>query len=30
MHFVVTPTDPSIAYVNLGLQEMEKTAQVVF
>ena len=30
MHFVITPTDPSIAYVNLDLQEMEKTAQVVF
>ena len=30
MHFVITPTDPSIAHVNLDLQEMEKTAQVVF
>ena len=30
MHFVITPTDPSIAHVNLALQEMEKTAQVVF
>ena len=30
MHFVTTPTDPSIAHVNLDLQEMEKTAQVVF
>ena len=29
MHFVITPTDPSIAHVNLDLQEMEKTAQVV-
>ena len=30
MHFVLTPTDPSVAHVNLDLQEMEKTAQVVF
>ena len=30
MHFVITPTDTSIAHVNLDLQEMEKTAQVVF
>ena len=30
MHFVLTPTDLSIAHVNLDLQEMEKTAQVVF
>ena len=30
MHFVITPTDPSIAHVNLDLQEMEKTVQVVF
>ena len=30
MHFVIAPTDPSIAHVNLDLQEMEKTAQVVF
>ena len=30
MHFVITPTDRSIAHVNLDLQEMEKTAQVLF
>ena len=30
MHFVLTPTDLSIAHVNLDLQLMEKTAQVVF
>ena len=30
MHFVLTPTNLSIAHVNLDLQEMEKTAQVVF
>ena len=30
MHFVITLTDPSIAHVNLDLQGMEKTAQVVF
>ena len=30
MHFVLTPTDPSVAHANLDLQEMEKTAQVVF
>ena len=30
MRFVITPTDSSIAHVNLDLQEMEKTAQVIF
>ena len=30
MPFVTTPTDPSIAHVNLDIKEMEKTAQVVF
>ena len=30
MHFVITPTDPSIAHVNLDLQEMEKTVQVKY
>ena len=30
MHFVITLTDLSIAHVNLDLQEMEKTARVVF
>ena len=30
MHFVLTRTNLSIAHVNLDLQEMEKTAQVVF
>ena len=30
MPFVTTPTDPSIAHVNLGIKEMEKTAQVIF
>ena len=28
MHFVITPTDPLIAHVNLDIKEMEKTAQV--
>ena len=28
--FVTTPTDPSIAHVNLDIKEMEKTAQVIF
>ena len=30
MHFVITPTDPLIAHVNLDIKEMEKTAQVIF
>ena len=30
MPFVTTPTDPSIAHVNLDIKEMEKTAQVIF
>ena len=30
MPFVQTPTDPSIAHVNLDIKEMEKTAQVIF
>ena len=30
MHFVITPTDPSIAHVNLDIEEMEKTVQVIF
>ena len=30
MHFVITPTDPLIAHVNLDMKEMEKTAQVIF
>ena len=30
MPFVTTPTDPSIARVNLDIKEMEKTAQVIF
>ena len=30
MHFVITPTDPLIAHVNLDIKEMDKTAQVVF
>ena len=29
MHFVITPTDPLIAHVNLDIKEMEKTAQVI-
>ena len=29
MHFVITPTDPSIAHANLDIQEMDKTAQVM-
>ena len=30
MPFVTTPTDPSIAHVNLDIEEMEITAQVIF
>ena len=30
MPFVTTPMDPSIAHVNLDINEMEKTAQVIF
>ena len=30
MPFVTTPTEPSIAHVNLDIKEMEKTAQVIF
>ena len=30
MHFVITPTDPSIAHANQDTQEMDKTAQVIF
>ena len=30
MHFVITPTDPSIAHANRDIQEMDKTAQVIF
>ena len=30
MPFVTTPTDPSIARVNLDIEEMEITAQVIF
>ena len=30
MPFVTTPTDPSIANVNLDIEEMEITAQVIF
>ena len=30
MPFVTTPTDPSIAHVNLDIKEMEKTAQIIF
>ena len=30
MPFVTTPTDPSIAHVNLDIKQMEKTAQVIF
>ena len=30
MAFVATPTDPSIAHVNLDIKQMEKTAQVIF
>ena len=30
MPFVTTPTDPSIAHVDLDIKEMEKTAQVIF
>ena len=30
MPFVTTPTDHSIAHVNLDMKEMEKTAQVIF
>ena len=30
MPFVTTPTDRSIAHVNLDIKEMEKTAQVIF
>ena len=28
--FVTTPTDPSIAHVDLDIKEMEKTALVIF
>ena len=28
MHFVITPTDPSIARVHQDIQEMDKNAQV--
>ena len=30
MHFVITPTDPSIARVHQDIQEMDKNAQVIF
>ena len=30
MPFGTTPTDPSIAHVDLDIKEMEKTAQVIF
>ena len=30
MPFVTTPRDPSIAHVNLDIEEMEITAQVIF
>ena len=30
MPFVTTPTDRSIAHVDLDIKEMEKTAQVIF
>ena len=30
MPFVTTPTDPSIAHVDLDIKEMGKTAQVIF
>ena len=30
MPFVTTPTDPSIARVNLDIEEMEITARVIF
>ena len=30
MPYVTTPTDPSIAHVNLDTEEMEKTVQVIF
>ena len=30
MPFVTTPTDPSIAHVNLDIEEMEITAQGIF
>ena len=30
MHFVITPTDPSIARVHQDIQEMDENAQVVF
>ena len=30
MPFVTTPTDPSIAHVNLDIEKMEITAQVIF
>ena len=30
MHFVLTPTDPSIARVHQDIQEMDKNAQVIF
>ena len=30
MHLVITPSDPSLARVNLDIQEMDKNAQVIF
>ena len=30
VHFVITPTDPSIARVHQDIQEMDKNAQVIF
>ena len=30
MHFVITPTDPSIERVHQDIQEMDKNAQVIF
>ena len=30
MPFVTTPTDPSIAHVNLDIEEMEITAEGIF
>ena len=32
MHFVITPTDPSIVHANQDtcIKEMDKTAQVIF
>ena len=29
-HFVITPTDPSIAHAKQDIQEMDRTAQVIF